>query len=103
MNLSQTIEFQWDKGNYAKNFLKHNVSNEEIEEVFISEGKRIFRDAVHSKSESRFLLIGSALSRRKLFIVFTLRENKVRVISARDLSRKEVNKYYEKRTKTTKI
>lgn len=103
MNLAQPIEFQWDKGNIDKNLVRHRVGKEEIEEVFSDAKKKLSTDQLHSNSEDRFILLGKTVSGRLLFIAFTLRGNKVRVISARDLSRKDRIFYYEKRTKTTKI
>ena len=103
MNLSQSIEFQWDKGNIDKNLVKHDVRNEEIEEAFSDSENKLYKDELHSNSEGRFILLGKTISRRLLFIAFTLRGNKVRVISARDLCRKDRIFYYEKTTKATKI
>ncbi len=103
MYLLKSLEFLWDKGNQNKNFVKHGVSNEEIEEACFDNDKRIFRDILHSESEDRYLLIGETLAKRKLFIVFTLRDNKIRIISARNLNRREASLYYEKGNKITKI
>lgn len=89
MILSSPIEFQWDKGNKDKNLKRHGVTNEEIEEVFFSDWIRVVKDVFYSGREDRYLLIGKTAFGRKLFIVFTLRNNKVRVISARDLNKKE--------------
>lgn len=91
------ITFDWDTGNSSKNRDKHNVSSEECEEVFGDLYKVIYRDLSHSIKENRFLLIGETWAGRLLFIVFTLRKDKIRVISARDLNKKEY-KLYEKRT-----
>lgn len=88
--LSSPLEFQWDSGNRDKNLKMHGVTNEEIEEVFFSNQMQVVKDELHSEKEERYLLIGKTLFGRKLFIVFTLRNNKVRVISARDLNKKEV-------------
>ncbi len=88
--LPQPIRFEWDAGNQNKNWAKHNkVGNEECEEVFFDPHKRIASDALHSGSEPRYLLLGTTRFGRPLFIVFTVRGNKVRVISARDLNKKE--------------
>lgn len=85
----QPIEFEWDEGNKQKNWLKHGVKLEEAEEVFLDKHHRIAKDQIHSADEDRFILIGLTKLKRKLFIVFTIRQNKVRVISARDLNKKE--------------
>ena len=91
---TDTIEFDWDEGNRDKNLIKHQVTNEECEEVFFDPRKRLLR-ASFPKHEERHLLIGKTLRKRALFVVFTVRKNKVRVISARDLGRKD-RRLYEK-------
>jgi len=90
-------EFRWDEGNSGKNLTRHGVTDQECEEVFFDERKKILKDALHSEKEERYILIGQTKLERLLFVVFTIRNNKVRVVSARDLNKKE--KYlYEKRT-----
>lgn len=89
INLAKIKKFQWDQGNRNKNLAKHKVSDEESEEVFFDPRKRIFKDALHSAQENRYILIGQTKLKRLLFIVFTIRRNKVRVISARNLNKKE--------------
>lgn len=89
--------FIWDKGNKDKNLIKHNVTNTEAEEAFFDRDKVVSVDKIHSSKEDRFILIGETKKGRLLFITFTVRENKVRVISARDINRKE-RRLYEKRT-----
>ena len=86
-------DFLWDKGNKGKNFLKHKVTDQEAEEAFFDQNKRIFKDVLHSSNEERFILLGMTKGERILFIVFTTRQGKVRVISARDLNRKERHLY----------
>ncbi len=94
MILPQPKEFIWDKGNTDKNYEKHNVTNAEAEEVFDDQNKAVFKDILHSGSESRFILLGKSNLGRLLFIVFTIRgKNKIRVISARDINRKEMYLY----------
>jgi len=87
--LIKITEFEWDKGNTDKNWEKHRVSDEECEEVFFDPNKKVLKDVLHSVSEERYILIGQTKYKRSLFISFTLRKNKVRVISARDLKKKE--------------
>ncbi|MBI2427099.1 MAG: BrnT family toxin [Candidatus Kerfeldbacteria bacterium] len=82
-------EFEWDSGNSQKNVVKHGVTNEECEEVFFDPQKKILRDVLHSHKEKRYLLLGKTKHHRALFVVFTLRKSKIRVISARDLNKKE--------------
>lgn len=94
--LPNPLLFDWDKGNRGKNLKGHKVSDEECEEAFFDPIKRINEDKPHSKKEERYIFIGQTKSERKLFIVFTVRNEKIRVISARDLSRKERKEYEEK-------
>lgn len=89
------VEFEWDEGNQDKNLIKHKVTDEECEEVFFDSRKRILKDSPHSGCEPRYILIGRTKKQRTLFVVFTIRRNKIRVISARDLNKKE-RKLYEK-------
>lgn len=88
------VEFEWDKGNKDKN-KKHNVEDRESEEVFSDEGKKTFKDKVHSKNEERFRVVGRTKEGRILFVVFTKRGVKIRIISARDINKKEVFLYEE--------
>lgn len=86
--------FEWDRGNKDKNFIKHQVLNSECEQVFFNEPLIILDDEEHSDKEKRFFTLGKTDRERKLMIVFTLRKGLIRVISARDMSRKE-KKLYE--------
>lgn len=90
----KVFEFEWDKGNIDKN-KKHVVEDQEAEESFLDEGKVIFKDSIHSQSEDRFVLIGKTKKERLLYIIFTKRGKKIRIISARDTNRKEVSLYEE--------
>ena len=86
--------FDWDAGNRDKNFLKHRVTNEECEEVFFDPHKRVIKANWQGGREERHILIGRTGEGRPLFIVFIIRGNKIRVVSARDLNRKE-RRFYE--------
>ena len=92
-NFDNLDGFDWDKGNTSKNQDKHDVSIGETEEVFFNDPFFVFIDKKHSESESRFFLFGETNEGRTLFIVFTIRKNKVRVISSRDMHRKERGEY----------
>lgn len=87
------FEFDWDKGNVDKNLIKHKVTNEETEEIFFNEPLTIFEDLQHSSKEERFVAYGRTDEGRKLTIIFIIRKNKIRVISARDQSGKEKTIY----------
>lgn len=86
------IEFDWDKGNIGKN-RKHKVEDKESEEPFFDEGKIIYKDVFHSKKEERFILIGKTKKGRLLYLVFTIRNSKFRIISGRDINKKEIQIY----------
>ncbi|MFH1561447.1 MAG: BrnT family toxin [Patescibacteria group bacterium] len=89
ITLNEPVEFIWDKGNVDKNWLKHKITNRESEEVFFDRKKRIAEDKFHSDKEERYIVLGKTKGKRLLFIVFTLRDKKVRIISARDTNKKE--------------
>lgn len=89
MKLPKPIGFEWDRGNKEKNWLEHKVKFTECEQVFFDEEVEFFRDPGHSEIEERFLAYGETGEGRKLTVVFTVRKQKIRVISARDQSKKE--------------
>ena len=93
----EPIGFIWNKGNKSKNWIKHKVTDKECEEVFFDKNKKIYKDKLHSHREERFILLGKTKKKRLLYTVFTMRNKKIRVISARDINRKEV-RLYEKTT-----
>ena len=81
--------FEWDEGNKDKNWDKHRVSNAECEEVFFNLPLLMQHDAGHSQQEMRYFALGQTHGGRLLFLSFTVRQNKIRIISARPMSRKE--------------
>lgn len=85
--------FDWDVGNSDKNWNKHGVSTAECEELFFNQPLVVAEDVAHSREEDRFYALGHADGGRMLFVVFTLRGALIRVISARDMSRKERKVY----------
>jgi len=93
------FEFEWDEGNIGKN-KKHNVEDKEAEEVFLDEDKVIYKDILHSQIEDRFIILGKTRKNRSLYVVYTKRKNKIRIISARDINKKEV-RIYEKKAENT--
>lgn len=97
--LPEPLLFEWDFGNIDKNYKKHDVSNQEAEEVFNNKPIILFSDTKHSQSEIRYLVWGQTNNQRKLAIIFTSRNNQIRIISARDMNKKERRRYEEK-TKT---
>ena len=81
--------FDWDEGNLLKNWEKHRVSASECEQVFFNRPLVAEVDAGHSKTEDRICALGVTDSGRRLFIVCTVRRKTIRVISARDMNRRE--------------
>lgn len=92
--------FQWDSGNVRKSVSKHDVSQSETEQVFFNQPLLITEDARHSQQEARFHALGITDAGRKLHITFTLRDSGtlIRVISARDMHRKERTRYEQSKT-----
>ncbi len=90
--------FEWDKGNIDKNWIKHGVSPSECEQMFFNQPLVIADDDTHSDRESRWYALGKTDASRLLFLVFTLRKNCVRIISARDMSLRE-RKIYQQHEK----
>ncbi len=97
-NLTDITGFDWDEENARKNE-KHNVSMAETEQVFFNEPLLVLEDSKHSKKEPRFHALGKSDEKRRLHITFTLRQagEKIRIISARDMYKKE-RAIYEKTT-----
>lgn len=83
------IGFDWDEGNRQKNWEKHQIDFRECEEVFFNQPLLIGEDQKHLFQEKRYYVLGRSDMNRMLFLVFTLRNNKICVISAWDQSKKE--------------
>ncbi|MBI9086031.1 MAG: BrnT family toxin [Desulfobacterales bacterium] len=91
----QVAGFQWDEGNIDKNLLKQRVQNWECEQIFFNEPLIVLDDPKHSMSETRWAAFGQTDAGRFLTLIFTKRDKLLRVISARDMNRKE-RTFYEK-------
>jgi uncharacterized protein len=86
----RVIEFDWDQWNIQKNEIKHGASRLEAESAFHDPRYKLFQDIRHSTShEIRYLLYGRSVENRLLAVGFTVRESRIRVITARPASRKE--------------
>ena len=92
--LSKCTGFEWDKGNLLKNWKEHGVTGSECEQTFFNHPRVVAPDLKHSGKEDRYFVLGQTDTGRLLFVVFMIRKNLVRIISARDTSRKE-RKVYE--------
>lgn len=93
IRLPVPLSFDWDTGNIEKSWGKHKVYHKEAEEVFFNKPLKVFKDMKHSVDEMRFVAYGIDSSNRKLTLVFTIRKQKIRIISARDQSKKERRVY----------
>ena len=95
--------FDWDSANRDKNRDKHRVEWWECEEAFFNQPLYVRADTGHSHQESRFYALAKTGKGRLLFIVFTNRKTKIRIISARDMHNKERILYHEKAQKDSGI
>jgi uncharacterized DUF497 family protein len=91
--LGECIGFDWDESNSAKNWERHKATPEEAEAVFFQELLVVRSDTGHSSREKRYLALGRTSPGRMLFIAFTVRRKLIRVISARDMNRREAEEY----------
>ena len=93
-DLVNILGFDWDAGNMRKND-KHGVSSAEAEQVFFNAPLLLLQDEGHSGDEFRLHAMGKTDEARGLHITFTLRQSGtlIRIISARDLHRKELAIY----------
>ena len=100
ISLPKPITFLWDSGNDKKNLVKHGVTDEECEQVFFDPLRYIINDRLHSDDkEDRYIILGHTNRQKILFIAFTIRSNKIRIISARGVNKKE-RKWYEEKANT---
>lgn len=88
------VEYEWDGEKAAANLKKHGVAFEEARTVFEDPLADVVPDLAHSEDESRFIGLGMSSAGRLLVVVFTERENRIRIISAREATPKE-RKHYE--------
>jgi len=88
--------FDWDPANREKSELKHGVAASEAEEALLN-APMVQIDPLHSDDEQRYVALGVTNEQRRLFVSFTVRHNRVRIISARPMSRRERIAYEETR------
>lgn len=89
------MQFEWDEDKAKKNILKHQVSFNEAETVFDDPFYIDFYDPDHSMDEDRYLIVGQSNQGRILIVSYTERENSIRLISAREVTRQERKVYEE--------
>ena len=95
--LDECTGFEWDNRNSEKNWVTHGVACGEAEEVFFNVPLILAPDGKHSKVEDRYYGLGVTNAGRAMLVVFTIRGDLVRVISARDMSRGERRLYEQAR------
>ena len=96
--------FDWDKANIVKNREKHGVEPQEYEEIFFNTPLIFLKDPKHSTNkERRFGLLGKTNAGRKLEMYFTVRDNKIRIIAAWDMSRRGKAVYITQEEQEKKI
>ncbi|MBE0496858.1 MAG: BrnT family toxin [Campylobacterales bacterium] len=99
LDMESIVGFEWDDGNILKNQLKHNLKWQIIEEVFFNEPLILLEDKKHSDTEEcRCVALGLTNKKEPITVIFTKRAHKIRVISARMMSKKE-RRFYENFTK----
>ncbi len=91
--LEDCIGFDWDEDNAHKNWAAHQVTPEEAEDVFFNDPLVVRSDGRHSAKEKRYYALGQTGGGRALFLVFTIRRKLIRVISVRDMNRRELEAY----------
>lgn len=102
-DFSEVDGFEWDDANRLKNWERHHVAWWECEEVFFHKPFYVIPDMSHSQREERYFTLGRTKAGRRLFLAFTLRGDRIRIISARDMSRRERRIYDEKVKKDSTI
>ena len=91
--ITSCVGFEWDEGNLFKNWETHGISAPESEQIFFNKPLITGSDEKHSQKEACFYALGQTDTGRLLFVVFTVRNSLIRVISARDMSREERRVY----------
>ena len=93
VSLPKCDGFDCDKGNIEKNWIAHQATPQEAEQVFFNSPLLVADDQKHSRTEKRYLVLGQTDQDRFLFIAFTVRKHSIRVVSALDMNRKERKVY----------
>lgn len=93
-DLSKVEGFEWDSGN-LEHIKKHDVNYRECEDAFLNKPFIVNEDETHSQTEERFRAYGQTNRGRFIFIIFTIRNNRIRVISSRSQNKKERKEFEE--------
>lgn len=99
INFSTLEGFDWDQGN-LEHIKRHNVKATECEEGLLNKPLIVNEDETHSQTEERIRVYGQTNNGRLIFMIFVIRNNKLRVISARDQNKKERREYEETKINT---
>ncbi len=94
LDVEALVGFDWDDGNIYKNEEKHGLNFKRIEEIFFNDPLIVIEDFLHSQYECRCIAFGRDDANVKIMVVFTVRDRLIRVISAREMTKKE-KKFYE--------
>jgi uncharacterized DUF497 family protein len=89
------MEFEWDKQKAKSNLSKHGISFEEAQTVFDDPLYVDFYDPDHSEDEHRYIIIGESSKSHILLVSYTERGDKIRIISARQVTQQERKAYQE--------
>ena len=100
-DLAKCRGFQWDEGNAEKSWIKHHVSRGETEQVFFNRPLVVVAGEQRAESTPRYYALGQTDASRLLFIVLTIRDELIRVISARPMSRRERRVYEHAKEEAT--
>jgi len=96
LDLRKFKGFEWDKGNIDKSYQKHGITPNEAEEAFVDKDILLLEDIKQSQKELRFEAIGRIIKGDILFLAFTARGDKIRIISVRKANKKERRRYEQK-------
>jgi uncharacterized protein len=89
------MEFEWDPDKAASNFEKHGIGFHDAATVFGDPLAVTYHDMIHSADEDRFITFGATVSGRFVVVVHADRGDRIRLISARDMTRRERRQYEE--------
>lgn len=93
--LSFSMDFEWDNEKAKINWSKHGIHFDEAETIFEDPLYIDFYDPDHSDNEERYIIVGRSQQNRLLVVSYTERDNKIRLISAREATRREQMTYEE--------
>jgi uncharacterized DUF497 family protein len=96
---SAKLNFDWSNEKALNNHQKHNISFEEAMTVWNDEFAALIHDPSHSINEERFIIIGYSYKNNLLFVSFTERDDKFRIISARKATKTERKRHEENKEK----